>query len=125
MKRLFIIVTVLLSLMLVSYNYFTDSEKLKGKWVSDKDSNWTLYFYNNYYLDSYLENHDTVLYEITEKCTINDNSESNNKRNLFFINTYNINSGDSICFEVLGLTDTTLSLMETSKGYLFLFKKSD
>jgi hypothetical protein len=85
MKRLFIITGVILSLMQVSYNYFTDYEKLEGKWVSDKDSNWTLYFYNNYYLDSYLENHDTVLYEITDKCKIKDNSESNNeKKNIFY-----------------------------------------
>jgi hypothetical protein len=99
---------------------------IMGEWRNIEDENWRFHFENSYFLELYFgHSTDSVLYEIEKKPNCNDgyiHSEFESG-SLTFLNTYNHQRKDSLCYEIMGLDSINLSLRETSKGRLFVFKK--
>lgn len=119
---------ILFSILLISFLSCMATKELKGNkvnllrgaWESKADKNWIISFtpsgYNEYYeLEKIEENVNYV--QLKESC---DESYLTEKSRGDFIL---IKTEESFCVEIVGLTDSTLSYIETQTGRLHTFTK--
>jgi hypothetical protein len=96
-----------------------DLKSLQGEWINDKDSFATLTVSGQSWTFNYWNQQPSTIseYEIVLKDSIF--TADKTKRRMVLL----LNSSDSLEYEVLGLNDSLLSLMQLPTGRLHLYKK--
>jgi len=89
---------------------------LQGTWVNVEDKKWTLRFNGNQMIEQYEDDVENCTYTVESKSC----DEKYTKQNSSFVL---MNCETILCVELLGLSDTTLSYMETSTGSKKMFRK--
>ena len=129
MKKLIAILFILSLLgFACSNNSIKDNnhQLLIGKWKSLRDSNLNMEFSKNYYLNIYTGcSPDSVIYTLSSLPICNNNyiTDGQKEEELLFLNTICPLDRDTLCYEVLTLNDSILSIRETSRGYISVYNK--
>ena len=114
MKIVMVIMVVLFSIHQCS----TNSLSIQGKWVNKDDNSYVVKITKDKFYEIY--NKDTSVYKYYRNSKSCDTSylNENNNPNLDFISLV-----DGRCFEITGLTDSTLAYRHTASGRLQVFYK--
>jgi len=94
---------------------------MQGKWISDQDSLASITINNQIWTFCYVGEPNTSgeIYSITFKNKLPEFVKETVKSE-FFIST---NKEDTLKYEILGITDSTFSMMYFPKGNILLYKK--
>ena len=96
----------------------TNNLSIQGKWVNSDDNNYVVKITKDRFYEIY--NNDTSFYKYSRSSKSCDTSYLNetNNPNLDFISL-----DDGRCFEITGLTDSTLAYRHTVSGRMQVFNK--
>lgn len=120
---LLVFTLILLSFLIVNNN---DSELIIGNWALDEDPLSRVVFESNqckwYYNNQLTETNGYVIQNTTPICgkvvLVNDKTN--------YLKLTSLTTQDSnICYEILGVTNTDLSLMDINTGHIITFTKSN
>jgi hypothetical protein len=105
-------------------SYFINEAYLFGKWQSEDDSKWLLVFNKQKLVEMYdNEALDTMFYKLSTSCDLKDSSSSVSLLQAFLLFGYD-NDPVTKCYQILNLSDNTLSCMNNKTGEFFIFKKT-
>jgi hypothetical protein len=101
------------------HNCATNNLSIQGNWISRDDNNYNLKITRDKFYEIY--NYDTSLYKYTRSSKSCDTTylNENSNPNLDFISL-----DDGRCFEITGITDSTLVYRHTASGRMQLFYKA-
>jgi len=136
MKKLKII---LVSVVLISFSaksqvkdslvskelYFINDTLLFGEWQSEDDAKWLLVFNKQNLVELYdNEALDTMFYKLSTSCDLKDSSSGVSLLQAFLLFGYD-NDPVTKCYQILNLSDSTLSCMNNKTGEFFIFRKKE
>jgi hypothetical protein len=105
-------------------SYFINETSLFGQWQSEDDSNWVLIFNEQKLVELYdNEPLDTMFYKLSTSCDLKDSSSSVSLLQAFLLFGYD-NDPITKCYQILNLSDSTLSCMNNKTGEFFIFRKN-
>lgn len=130
MKRLNLISIIIIVFVLPLFSFLiwnnNDSELIIGNWVSDGDSLSRVVFESNqckwYYNNKLIETNCYVIQNTTPIC--GKDVLVNDKTNYLKLTSLT-NQESDLCYEILGVTNTDLSLMDINTGHIITFTKSN
>lgn|GEM_PF-5925557 len=130
MKRLNLISIIIIVFVLPLFSFLiwnnNDSELIIGNWVSDRDSLSRVVFESNqckwYYNNQLIETNGYVIQNTTPIC--GKDVLVNDKTNYLKLTSLT-NQESDLCYEILGVTNTDLSLMDINTGHIITFTKSN
>lgn len=98
--------------------------KIAGDWVSAEDSLWKLtfkqnYTCNQYYGGAFIETDSFKISGTSPQCGI----EVSIDPDIQYLELADIKTGDKICYEINGITDSNLSLRVIDRGGALVFRK--
>lgn len=105
--------------------YFINETSLVGKWQSEDDAKWLLFFDKQKVIESYdNERLDTMFYKLSTSCDLKDSVSKVSLLQAFLLFGYN-NDPITKCYQILNLSDSTLSCMNNKTGEFYIFRKRD
>ena len=96
----------------------TNNLSIQGKWVNNNDNNYVVKITKDSFYEIY--NIDTSFYKYFRSSKSCDTNYLNKNSNL---NLHFISLDDDRCFEITGLTDSTLAYRHTASGKIQVFIK--
>jgi hypothetical protein len=110
-------ITIVIMMMLSSMHQCSNQLSIQGKWVSSSDNNYVVKITKDKFYEIY--KNDTSFYKYSRSSKSCDTSYLNETNpNLDFISL-----DDGRCFEITGLTDSTLAYRHTASGRMQVFNK--
>ena len=116
--RMKMVIAILVGLSSI-YHYSTKKLSIQGKWVNNDDNNYVVKITKDNFYEIY--SHNTSFYKYSRSSKSCDKSylKEDNNPDLDFIRL-----NDGRCFEITGLTDSTLAYRHTVSGKMQVFHKS-
>ncbi|HSY62152.1 MAG TPA: hypothetical protein VK796_09765 [Cytophaga sp.] len=101
---------------------YADYVKLQGKWIEEKDANYSFEFNKNKFIEKSGEAINESEYILLQNC---DNSANINEEESFtFVGFQMEDSNETHCiFEIISLSEKTLSIMYVENGHILVFNK--
>ncbi len=104
-------------------SFFINEALLTGQWKNEDDPTWLLVFDKQKVIETYNnERLDTMFYKLSTSCDLKDSSSKVSLLQAFLLFGYD-NDPVTKCYQVLNLSDSTLSCMNNKTGEFFIFKK--
>ena len=106
-------------------SYFINETLLIGRWQCEDDSTSLLVFDKQKVIESYdNERLDTMFYKLSNSCDLKDSSSTVSLLHAFLLFGYDKDPVTKY-YEILNLSDGTLSCMTSKTGEFFIFKRVD
>jgi hypothetical protein len=108
------------------------NQDIIGTWVSEDDSNWKIEFTTNGKCYWYYTGDSTEIYTYTITDFSNSLSQtaefcgktvSARKKQSYYLKLVGGESNDSLCYEIFGITETSLSINSLGKSKIIVFDK--